>query len=207
MKIPGWLMFCERKFGAFMLKQLRKSIRFKVINQPPDDFKCIFMFWHRDILLMTLHRIGSNACVVISSSRDGELIAGPVEELGFTTARGSTTRQGSQAYRLLLKVAKERQLGITPDGPRGPSKSIQPGVAHIAYMAGIPIVAVAQHASREWTFNSWDKFRLPKPFCTITAVYSEPFYIKSKTELKAAPSELKTLTDQLELQLQTNLNI
>ncbi|MFO7660464.1 MAG: lysophospholipid acyltransferase family protein [Candidatus Cloacimonadaceae bacterium] len=201
MKIPDWLMFFERKFGAFMLRQLRKSIKLNITNQPPDELKCIYIFWHRDLLLMTIHRIGSNACVIISSSQDGELIAGPVEELGYTTARGSTTRQGSQAYRKILKMAKQRQLGITPDGPKGPSKTIQPGVAHIAYMAGIPIVAVAQHASREWTFNSWDKFRLPKPFCTITAIYSEPFYIKTKEELESVPQHLKKLMDQLELLL------
>lgn len=191
-------MRCERKFGAFMLRQLRKSIRFEIVNQPPDDFRCIFMFWHRDILLMTLHRIGSDACVVISASQDGELIAGPVEELGFKTARGSSTRQGSQAYRTILKMAKERQLGITPDGPKGPSKSIQPGVTHIAYMAKIPIVAVAQHASREWVFNSWDRFRLPKPFCTITAIYGTPIYITEKEEFDNAPEKLKTIFDDLE---------
>lgn len=198
MKIPLWMMRCERKFGAFMLRQLRKSIRFEIVNQPPDDFRCIFMFWHRDILLMTLHRIGSDACVVISASQDGELIAGPVEELGFKTARGSSTRQGSQAYRTILKMAKERQLGITPDGPKGPSKSIQPGVTHIAYMAKIPIVAVAQHASREWVFNSWDRFRLPKPFCTITAIYGTPIYITEKEEFDNAPEKLKTIFDDLE---------
>lgn len=181
-----------------MLRQLRKSIRFEIVNQPPDDFRCIFMFWHRDILLMTLHRIGSDACVVISASQDGELIAGPVEELGFKTARGSSTRQGSQAYRTILKMAKERQLGITPDGPKGPSKSIQPGVTHIAYMAKIPIVAVAQHASREWVFNSWDRFRLPKPFCTITAIYGTPIYITEKEEFDNAPEKLKTIFDDLE---------
>jgi len=161
------------------------------------------MFWHRDVLLMILHRIGSDACVVISASQDGELIAGPVEELGVKTARGSTTRKGSQAYRTILKMAKERQLAITPDGPKGPSKVIQPGVAHIAYMAKIPIVAVAMHSSREWLFNSWDKFRLPKPFCTITAIYSDPVYIKEKDELDSAPDNLRIIFNNLEAKLPT----
>lgn len=201
MKIPPWLMYCERKLGAALLKLLARSITFDIVNKPPDDFKCIFMFWHRDILLMTLHRIGSDACVVISSSQDGELIAGPVEELGFRTARGSTTRQGSQAYRTILKMAKERQLGITPDGPKGPSKVIQPGVAHVSYMAKVPVVAVALHADKEWTFNSWDKFRLPKPFCRITALYSEPYHINSKDELDDAPARLKSLFTSLEQSL------
>ncbi len=201
MKFSPWMMRCERKLGAALLRLLRCTIRFSVINQPPDDFKCIYMFWHRDLLLMTLHRIGSDACVVISSSQDGELIAGPVEELGFRTARGSTSRNGSQAYREILRMAKERQLGITPDGPKGPSKVIQPGVAHISYMAQVPIIAVAQTASREWLFNSWDRFRLPKPFCTITAIYSEPYYIKTKQELETAIPALQEIFNNLENKL------
>jgi lysophospholipid acyltransferase (LPLAT)-like uncharacterized protein len=201
MKIPSWAMFLERKLGAGLLRCLGKTIRFDIKNKPPDDFKCIFMFWHRDILLITLHRIGSNACVVISSSQDGELIAGPVEELGFRTTRGSTTRQGSQAYRTLLRMAKECQLGITPDGPKGPSKVIQPGVTHISFMAKVPIVAVAQHASSEWVFNSWDRFRLPKPFCRITSIYSDPFYINTREELESAPDKLTSLINHLENQL------
>jgi lysophospholipid acyltransferase (LPLAT)-like uncharacterized protein len=152
---------------------------------------------------MLLHRIGSDACVVISASQDGELIAGPVQELGVKTARGSTTRKGSQAYRTMLKMAKERQLAITPDGPIGPLKVIQPGVTHIAYMAKVPIVAVALHANREWLFNSWDKFRLPKPFCTITAIYSDPVYINDKDELEDVPNNLKIIFNNLEAKLPT----
>jgi lysophospholipid acyltransferase (LPLAT)-like uncharacterized protein len=201
MKIPQWLMFCERKAGAGFLRLLARTIRFNVVNPPADDFKCIYMFWHRDLLLMALHRIGSNACVMISSSQDGELIAGPVEELGYGTVRGSSSRKGSQAYRDILRMAKERQIGITPDGPKGPAKVIQPGITHISYMAKVPIIAVAQQASREWLFNSWDKFRLPKPFCTITALYSEPFYIRSRSEMATSIEILSTLFNQLEQQL------
>jgi lysophospholipid acyltransferase (LPLAT)-like uncharacterized protein len=201
MKFHPWIMKAERKFGAFLLRLLRKTIRLNVINKPSDDFRCVFMFWHRNILLGTLHRIGSNACVVVSSSQDGELIAGPIEELGFVTARGSTTRQGSQAYRILLKMAKERQLAITPDGPKGPSGVIQPGVAHIAYMAKIPIVAIALHASKEWVFNSWDRFRFPKPFCTITALYSDPYYINTRAELDTSIDSLTSLFTNLESRL------
>jgi len=204
MKIPGWLMYCERKFGALLLRILSKTIRFKIINKPPDDFKCIFMFWHRDILLMIMHRIGSDACVMISSSQDGQLIAGPVEELGVKTARGSSTRQGSQAYRTFLKMAKERQLAITPDGPKGPYKTIQPGVTHIAYMAHIPIIAVAMHADKEWVFNSWDKFRLPKPFCKISAVYAQPYFIRNKQELDESVRKLTELFMELEKELPTS---
>ena len=197
---PLFLRF-ERYAGAFLLKLISLSIRYKRINVPPDSLKCIYMFWHRDLLLMLFHRLGSDVCVVISSSKDGELIAGPVEVLGVKTVRGSSTRQGSQAYRAILKMAKERQLGITPDGPKGPSKVIQPGVVHIALMAKIPVIPVALQADKEWLFNSWDKFRLPKPFCRVTAIYGEPFYVNDKTELDEAIVKLTDICKELEKQL------
>jgi len=205
MKFSPLFMRIERKLGAVALKLLSKTIRYKIVNKPDDDFKCVFMCWHRDVLLMFLHRLGSDACAIISASQDGELIAGPVEELGVKTVRGSTTRQGSQAYRAILKMAKERQLAITPDGPKGPAKVIQPGVIHIAYMARIPVIPVALHVDREWVFNSWDKFRLPKPFCRLTAIYAEPFYIENKTELDTAIDKLSVVAENLEKQLPTTL--
>ncbi len=203
MRIPSWMMRVERKLAARLFRLLAKSIKFEIINKPDDSFLCIFMFWHRDMIPMTLHRIGSNACVLVSPSQDGELIAGPIEELGFITARGSTTRQGSQAYRTVLRMARERQLGITPDGPKGPSKVIQPGVIHISYMAKVPIVPVALHASREWVFNSWDRFRLPKPFCKLTAIYGEPHFVNSKADMESAPTQLKAMMQGLEAKLPT----
>jgi hypothetical protein len=204
MRIPKVLMLCERKLGAFVLRMLSYTLKFDIVNRPEDKMKCVYAFWHRNLLLMLLHRIGSDACVVVSSSQDGELIAGPIEELGIKTARGSTTRQGSQAYRTILKMAKERQIGITPDGPRGPSKVIQQGVIHIAYMAKIPIIAVALDADKEWLFNSWDKFRFPKPFSKVTAIYGDPYYISSKDEIEVASDKLSGIFSNLEQHLLSN---
>lgn len=201
MKLPKYLIHCERKLGALLLKLLYLTLKFDISNVPDDDFKCVYFFWHRDLMLMLLHRIGSNACVVVSSSQDGELIAGPIEELGMKTARGSSTRNGSSAYRKLLQMAKERQIGITPDGPKGPSKIIQPGIIHVAYMAKVPIIVVALTADREWVFNSWDRFRVPKPFSKITAIYSEPIYISHKDDIEIAEKHLYDAYNGLESQL------
>jgi lysophospholipid acyltransferase (LPLAT)-like uncharacterized protein len=121
--------------------------------------------------------------------------------MGVKTVRGSTTRQGSQAYRAILKMAKERQIGITPDGPKGPAKVIQPGVEHIAFMANIPVIPVALHSSKEWVFNSWDRFRLPKPFGKITAIYGEPFYIRERSDIDPAIAQLSAIAAELEKQL------
>ncbi len=139
--------------------------------------------------------------VLISASKDGELLAGPVQELGYPTVRGSSSRQGIKALRKMIEYSKNYQLGITPDGPKGPPKTIHPGVIQIAYYSQIPIIPVVASTSREWVFNSWDKFRVPKPFATITVLYGEPIYIKNKEEFESVEEYLKFQMERLEAEL------
>lgn len=200
-KIPPWLMYVERKTAGFIIKLLIKTIRFQYINRPSADAKCIYSVWHRDVLLITLAFSGSKIAAVISASQDGELIAGPAQELGYTTMRGSSTRMGAKAYRDMLRVAQTMQLGITPDGPKGPVKSVHPGIIHIAYMAKIPIIAVGVQIDKEWVFNSWDRFRVAKPFSKITVCYGDPLMVSDVSDMEAAMASVKAAMDEVESSL------
>jgi len=186
------LFFLERKLGAWFLLLLRKTLKFKVINQEPsDNIRCIYMFWHRNLLLMTLQRIYHGAAVMVSSSQDGELIAGPLSELGYLPVRGSSSFMGSSAMREMIKISRKISLAITPDGPKGPCYTFHPGLFQIAYLAKIPIVAVAVNANKEWLFNSWDKFRFPKPFARLTIIYSDPIRVNSKEDFVTVETEIR----------------
>jgi lysophospholipid acyltransferase (LPLAT)-like uncharacterized protein len=66
---------------------------------------------------------------------------------------------------------------ITPDGPRGPVYKLQPGIIKVAQMTGAPIVPVHTQCSAYWELRSWDGFRIPKPFSTITATFESSFTI------------------------------
>ncbi|GAB1467516.1 hypothetical protein MASR2M64_01880 [Candidatus Cloacimonadota bacterium] len=185
--------YLERKLAAKFLLLLRKTIRFTVINQEAsDNIRCIYMFWHRNLLPLTMQRAFSGAGVLVSSSKDGELIAGPLKELGYIAIRGSSTREGAKAMLEMIRAAKNISLAITPDGPKGPSGTIHPGIFQIALLAKVPIVAIASETSREWVFNSWDRFRFPKPFSRVTAVYSDPIYVKSKESFPEAEAALRS---------------
>jgi len=186
------LFYLERKLGAWFLLLLRKTLKFKVINQEPsDNIRCIYMFWHRNLLLMTLQRIYHGAAVMVSSSKDGELIAGPLSELGYVPVRGSSSFMGSSAMREMIKISRKISLAITPDGPKGPCYTFHPGLFQIAYLAKIPIVAVAVNANKEWLFNSWDKFRFPKPFARLTIIYSDPIRVNSKEDFVTVETEIR----------------
>jgi lysophospholipid acyltransferase (LPLAT)-like uncharacterized protein len=196
------LFFLEKKLGAAFLRLYRKTLKFKVINQEASDhIRCIYMFWHRNLLLMTLQRIDHGAAVMVSSSKDGELIAGPLSELGYVPVRGSSSRQGSRAMLEMIKASRQISLAITPDGPKGPVYTIHPGVFQIALLAKIPIVPVAVHANREWLFNSWDKFRFPKPLARISVVYSDPLYVNHKDDFDATEMQIRAFLSEQERKL------
>jgi lysophospholipid acyltransferase (LPLAT)-like uncharacterized protein len=194
-KLLFWL---ERKSAACLLKLIKATIRFEVSNQPRDDFRCVYMFWHRNLLLMTLQRMYSNVAVLVSSSKDGELIAGPIAELGYIPVRGSSTRQGSKALKEMIRLSQEHSLAITPDGPKGPAFTIHPGIYQLAILARIPIVPTVPHASREWVFKSWDRFRFPKPFCRIRVIYGDPVYIPDREAIPQVEEQLRETFKRLE---------
>ncbi len=62
--------------------------------------KCIYLFafWHNRMALMPylykkyLHR--QKVAILVSASRDGEMLAGVLTRFGFTPVRGSTSRFG-----------------------------------------------------------------------------------------------------------------
>lgn len=201
-KLLFWL---EKKLAARFLLLLKRSIKFRVVNQEASDgIRCIYMFWHRNLLLMTLQRIYKGAAVMVSSSKDGELIAGPLSELGYYPVRGSSTRQGSKAMLDMIRASRTMSLAITPDGPKGPSFSFHPGVFQIALLAKIPIVAIAAHAEREWLFNSWDRFRFPKPFSTLNVVYSDPISLDSKEDIPAVEAAIRQFMNDRETEFEVN---
>lgn len=187
----------QGKFLAWMLKALAATLRFEVHDQPePETGPVIYAFWHRNLIYCLLQRMGDAVVVMISASKDGELIAGPVSELGFIPVRGSSHRQGSTALKAMLRYARSHALAITPDGPRGPRGTIHPGLWQIAILAKIPVIGVHCDASREWVFNSWDRFRFPKPFAQVTVHYSQPIVLNDKSDIAAAEMELRVFLQE-----------
>lgn len=193
------LFWLEKKFAAGFLRLLRATIHFEVSNQENSDhIRCVYVFWHRNLLIMTLQRINSGAGVLVSKSKDGELIAGPLSELGYIPIRGSSSRNGARAMLRMVKAAKNISLAITPDGPKGPAGVIKPGVLELALLAGIPIVPVAAHAHKEWIFHSWDRFRVPKPFSRATIIYGNPMAVPDKESFGKVQAALMAFFTQHE---------
>ncbi|MCA1733603.1 MAG: lysophospholipid acyltransferase family protein [Acidobacteria bacterium] len=155
----------------------------------------VYSFWHGQILLMMYARFGRPATVMISQHRDGELIAATVRRFGIDAARGSTTRGGSEALRRMVRLAGEgRVIIFTPDGPRGPRHSVQPGVVRAAQLAQVPIIPGALIAPRKKRLSSWDRFEIPLPFSRVLYLYGDPLVVSrdlSEDQFEAARASLE----------------
>ncbi len=159
----------------------------------------ILAFWHRHLLLMPYAYRGRRISVLVSQSRDGELIARTVARLGIDSSRGSSSRGGMAGMRTLLRKAADGwDIAFTPDGPRGPLREVQPGVILAAAATGLPIQPVAIAASRAKLLRSWDRFMVPLPFSQVHFVYGEPLVVERRGDLEAAAAELKARLDAAE---------
>lgn len=145
----------------------------------------VILFWHGRLALMPFafryfeHK-QKKAFVVISRHNDGELIAQNAKLFGINSIRGSSSKGGASVFRQAFKVLEQNaDVVITPDGPRGPFRSISDGSVLIAQKKNIPIVLLNYEASKYWEFKSWDKMILPKPFSRIRYRMSEPIDIKN----------------------------
>ena len=114
----------------------------------PRRGRVIYAFWHEDVLFGVVQK--AKIRVLVSQHSDGDLIARTANHLGRGAVRGSSTRGGSAAILEMVKRSDGYQLGVTPDGPRGPRRRVQLGVVFLASQTGRPVGAVRRrlHAGR-----------------------------------------------------------
>jgi len=110
----------------------------------------ILAFWHAQQLMILIGYRGTGAHVLISRHGDGEIIARIIARFGHEAVRGSSTRGGAGALRSLIKLGRSgRDMGVTPDGPKGPRHVAKLGVIHLAKATGLPIVPLAFACSKK----------------------------------------------------------
>ena len=112
--------------------------------------------------------------LMISKSRDGEVIAGIAKRTGWVPVRGSSSRDGQAALREMVERLKESRLaGHVVDGPRGPAGVVKAGLIRLAHAADAVIVPFSLSAQSAWYVRSWDRFMVPKPFTRVTLRFGE----------------------------------
>lgn len=167
------------------------------------DRRFIYAFWHQRQVFFTVSHRGDPLSILVSRSTDGEMIAETVRLCcGVASVRGSSSRGASDAVRGLIKALRSGlDLGITPDGPKGPAREIKEGVMYLAQKLGVPILPVTSAQSNRLVFSrSWDQFHLPLPFGRAAVVYGAPISVLPGEDLVAKAAELKRSLDGITLE-------
>lgn len=173
-----WLIKMAARLGAWAARLWMNTLRFSYcpigLNVHPQredlSARYLYAFWHETLLLPTFRYSVRGCQVLISRSHDGALIAEICHCLGYRPVRGSTSRGGIEAVREIMNADPRVHVGVTPDGPRGPRRRVQPGIIYLASKTGMPIIPIAFASDRPWRLKSWDRFAIPRPWSRATCV-------------------------------------
>jgi lysophospholipid acyltransferase (LPLAT)-like uncharacterized protein len=180
-----WLITILAFAGAWLIRLWIGTLRYRYHGLGPEirpghpktRQRYIYAFWHENLLVLARHYAYRDVFVLISQHADGQLIAEICRWLGFSLVRGSTTRGGVEAMRRMVRLSNDGHIAITPDGPRGPRRHVQPGLIYLAAQTGLPIVTGGVGYRRPWRTSSWDRFALPRPGSVARCVASSPIPI------------------------------
>lgn len=176
------------KILAWIIRITGKTLRWDIRDEAGVFDKSrpgwIWSFWHnRMFLIPWMHEKWFShipGTMLTSPSRDGRTIAEICESFGIEGERGSSSSPEKGMSALIALAKKSRQgyeIGITPDGPRGPLHRLQPGIIKLAQITGTPIIPVHMQFSHSIQLDTWDKFLLPLPFATVRLVFDKPHHI------------------------------
>ncbi|WP_035586697.1 lysophospholipid acyltransferase family protein [Hippea jasoniae] len=180
MKFKAWLIYTILKLYAKTLKiEIEETQLSKEAKEP-----VVFAFWHEIILFLPFaYKRKRTLKVLQSPHKDGQLASMIINRFGLRTIWGSSSREPVKALKLMIKELKNGfNIAITPDGPKGPPKTLKGGVLEIAYLTKSPIIPVSGEFSSFIRINSWDKMIIPKPFSKVKFIFKDPIYVEKKGE-------------------------
>ncbi len=182
-------IFLISSLGWLLLRLIGATLRYRVegwenFGQFKESKKpVIYSFWHNQIFCATHFWRTRNIVVMTSRHFDGEVIAKMIEKLGYVPARGSSSKGGVKALlELKRKVQKGLDVAFTADGPRGPVYRVKPGPVWLSRKTGAPILPFHIQPRWFWSLQSWDRFRIPKPFSPVLVKIGQALIVPSEAD-------------------------
>lgn len=171
----------------------------------PRVSPCIYAMWHGNQMAVYGVRDKYKTNVLISRSKDGEIVARALVKMGFKVIRGSKGKQGAveASMQMISALKAGEDCAMMIDGPKGPPKVAKNGVIKIARMSGAPIVPLTWYSINPTlvTFPSWDKLRMPLWHTNIVNLYGEPIYVKEDDDNEEVRKRLQQKFDELDAKI------
>ena len=147
----------------------------------------IALVWHSRFMMLTAawKKRFQRPYVLISRSRDGDIVAHTSHFLGLKTIRGSAksklktkAKGGAKAGRDIVSAIEQGGcIVVTPDGPSGPRQRLGDGPLRLAKLTGAPLMPCSFAIKNRKQFDSWDRFVLPLPFGRGVIIWGTPVFI------------------------------
>ncbi len=179
-------------FAYYLIRTYSATFRLTVENEKTwkallnKKQSVILVTWHQQFFSAIRHfktYARYHPGLMISRSRDGDLIAGVANRTGWHTPRGSSSRGGKEAMGEMIAHLTAHGFGAhILDGPTGPIGKVKPGIIKMGLETGSVLVPFFTHADKAWFFNSWDRFMLPKPFARVRLYFSDPIHLTPEEE-------------------------
>ncbi|NUN50518.1 MAG: lysophospholipid acyltransferase family protein [Candidatus Brocadiae bacterium] len=183
-QIPAIATAVLRTLGRTCRVVERRNEEYTATRVLGERKNIIFATWHNRLFYglyywsRWVYRHGTKFSLLISASKDGEMLARTIAYMGGDVVRGSSSRRGSEALLGLLdRLRRGYNCAVTPDGPRGPRYRAHAGVVLLAQKSGVPIIPISVGLKRALIFNSWDKFMLPWPMTQARILYGDPVFV------------------------------
>jgi lysophospholipid acyltransferase (LPLAT)-like uncharacterized protein len=163
--------------AVLLFKAWGRSLRFEIAEEDRKNLETVgeplaFVLWHNRLFItaeiVRRYRHGRPIFALVSASRDGAWLDAFFNAAGLRTVRGSSSRLGREAAAALVSVLKEgHDVGITPDGPRGPVYQIKPGALIVSRRTRTTIMLFSAEFQSAWRLRTWDGFYVPWPWSRV----------------------------------------
>ena len=160
-------------FAEIILRIIALTWQIKLVNKIPKS-PSVIAFWHCDMLPIWKLFSNKNACAIVSMNKDGEILSQLLSKWKYKLIRGSSSKNGKEIIKEVVKLTDSNYILITPDGPRGPKGEPKAGAFIIAQRKQIPLYFIRCEIGLKKTFTkSWDNFIFPLLFSKIRIEFSE----------------------------------
>lgn len=202
-RIFGWLV-------ALALLVWRLTCRFKVLNDPRPALRragstYIYALLHAHQVAAVFVNDDRLMTAMVSRSADGDLLVPSLRLRRVIPVRGSSSSRGRDkgGFDALELMKQHLSRGVPAllavDGPNGPRNRVSRGVARLSLETSTPVLPVAVLPSRRWILaRSWDRFQIPKPFCTIRLIFGTPLRPEAYADAQAMRRAISEALDALE---------